>query len=149
MREPKQQDICYATQNRQDAVKLLAPQVDVVVVVGSPTSVQQQPPARTGERWARRPSWSMRPDDLKPEWLDGKRRVGAHGRGASAPDVLVQAVIDRLRVWAPPACAAMPGVEEHVRFRCPWGWATSRWPRSRRRDLERAFRGLASPAGLN
>ncbi|MFO1226629.1 4-hydroxy-3-methylbut-2-enyl diphosphate reductase [Roseateles sp.] len=120
VREPKQQDICYATQNRQDAVKLLAPQVDVVVVVGSPTSSNSNRLRELAERLGTPAFMVDAADDLKPEWLDGRPRVGLTA-GASAPDVLVQAVIDRLRSFGATSVRSLPGVEEHVRFPLPMG----------------------------
>jgi 4-hydroxy-3-methylbut-2-enyl diphosphate reductase len=120
VREPKQQDICYATQNRQDAVKLLAPQVDVVVVVGSPTSSNSNRLRELAERLGTPAYMVDAADDLKAEWLDGHPRVGLTA-GASAPDVLVQAVIDRLRSFGATSVRSLPGVEEHVRFPLPMG----------------------------
>ena len=76
VREPKQQDICYATPNRQDAVKVLAPAVDVVVVVGSPTSSNSNRLRELAQRLGTAGHMVDSPDDLKPEWFEGKRRVG-------------------------------------------------------------------------
>ena len=96
VREPKQQDICYATQNRQDAVKLLSPQVDVVIVVGSPTSSNSNRLRELAERMGT-PAYMVDSEaDLEADWFKGRSRVGLTA-GASAPDVLVQAVIARLR----------------------------------------------------
>ncbi|MFM1817635.1 MAG: 4-hydroxy-3-methylbut-2-enyl diphosphate reductase, partial [Pseudomonadota bacterium] len=95
VREPKQQDICYATQNRQDAVKLLSPQVDVVIVVGSPTSSNSNRLRELAERMGTPGYMVDSADDLQAQWLQGKTRIGLTA-GASAPDVLVQAVIARL-----------------------------------------------------
>ncbi|RZI79631.1 MAG: 4-hydroxy-3-methylbut-2-enyl diphosphate reductase, partial [Rubrivivax sp.] len=96
IREPKRQDICYATQNRQDAVKILAPQVDVVIVVGSPTSSNSNRLRELAERLGT-PSYMVDcPGDLQEAWFDGRPRVGLTA-GASAPDVLVQQVIARLK----------------------------------------------------
>ncbi len=120
VREPKKQDICYATQNRQDAVKLLAPQVDVVIVVGSPTSSNSNRLRELAERLGTPGYMVDAAEDLKAEWLDGRSRVGLTA-GASAPDVLVQAVIDRLRVLGATSVRSLPGVEEHVRFPLPMG----------------------------
>ncbi|MFG6462431.1 4-hydroxy-3-methylbut-2-enyl diphosphate reductase [Roseateles sp. DXS20W] len=120
VREPKQQDICYATQNRQDAVKVLAPQVDVVIVVGSPTSSNSNRLRELAERLGTPGYMVDAAEDLKPEWLDGRARVGLTA-GASAPDVLVQAVIDRLRALGATTVRSLPGVEEHVRFPLPLG----------------------------
>ncbi|RZL34855.1 MAG: 4-hydroxy-3-methylbut-2-enyl diphosphate reductase [Rubrivivax sp.] len=120
VREPKQQDICYATQNRQDAVKVLAPQVDVVIVVGSPTSSNSNRLRELAERLGTPGYMVDAAEDLKPEWLEGRARVGLTA-GASAPDVLVQAVIDRLRALGATTVRSLPGVEEHVRFPLPMG----------------------------
>lgn len=120
VREPKQQDICYATQNRQDAVKVLAPQVDVVIVVGSQTSSNSK---RLREVSIRKgtPSYMVdQPDDLQPEWFEGKVRVGLTA-GASAPDILVQQVIERLKALGAVSVRRMEGVQETVRFPLPKG----------------------------
>jgi 4-hydroxy-3-methylbut-2-enyl diphosphate reductase len=120
VREPKQQDICYATQNRQDAVKIMAPQVDVVIVVGSPTSSNSNRLRELAER-LNTPSYMIDcPDDLQEVWFNGRPRVGLTA-GASAPDVLVQQVIARLRVLGAVGVHRMQGVEEHVRFPLPKG----------------------------
>ncbi|HET9823580.1 MAG TPA: 4-hydroxy-3-methylbut-2-enyl diphosphate reductase [Burkholderiaceae bacterium] len=120
VREPKQQDICYATQNRQDAVKVLTPQVDVVIVVGSPTSSNSN---RLRELAARlgRPAYMV--DDaqgLDPAWFAGAQRVGLTA-GASAPDVLVQQVIARIRALGAVSVRTLEGVAETVRFPLPKG----------------------------
>jgi 4-hydroxy-3-methylbut-2-enyl diphosphate reductase len=120
VREPKQQDICYATQNRQDAVKVLAPQVDVVIVVGSPTSSNSNRLRELAERLGTPGYMVDAAEDLKAEWVDGRPRVGLTA-GASAPDVLVQAVIGRLRALGATTVRSLPGVEEHVRFPLPMG----------------------------
>ena len=124
VREPKQQDICYATQNRQDAVKVMAPQVDVVIVVGSATSSNSNRLHELAERLGTPAYMVDCADDLQPEWLVGPNgkvtRVGLTA-GASAPDVLVQAVIARLRELGATAVRSLPGVEEHVRFPLPLG----------------------------
>jgi len=120
VREPKKQDICYATQNRQDAVKILAPQVDVVIVVGSPTSSNSNRLRELAERLGTPGYMVDAAEDLKPEWFEGRSRVGLTA-GASAPDVLVQAVITRLRDMGATAVRSLPGVEEHVRFPLPLG----------------------------
>ena len=120
VREPKHQDICYATQNRQDAVKVLAPQVDVVIVVGSPTSSNSNRLRELAERLGTPAYMVDAAEDLKPEWLDGRDRVGLTA-GASAPDVLVQAVISQLRALGATSVRSLAGVEEHVRFPLPMG----------------------------
>ena len=120
VREPKKQDICYATQNRQDAVKVLAPQVDVVVVVGSPTSSNSNRLRELAERLGTPAYMVDAAEDVRGEWLDGRSKVGLTA-GASAPDVLVQAVIARLRELGATTVRTLPGVEEHVRFPLPMG----------------------------
>lgn len=120
VREPKKQDICYATQNRQDAVKVLAPQVDVVIVVGSPTSSNSNRLRELAERLGTPGFMVDAAEDLQAEWLEGRSRVGLTA-GASAPDVLVQAVITRLRELGATTVRSLPGVEEHVRFPLPMG----------------------------
>lgn len=120
VREPKQQDICYATQNRQDAVKLLSGQVDVVIVVGSPTSSNSN---RLREVADRRGTPGYMVDDaseLRPDWFTGARRVGLTA-GASAPELLVQQVIERLRSLGVVAVTRMQGIEETVHFPLPKG----------------------------
>ncbi len=120
VREPKQQDICYATQNRQDAVKVLAPQVDVLIVVGSPTSSNSNRLRELGERLGAQAHMVDQPEDLKPEWFEGKRRVGLTA-GASAPDILVQQVISQLKALGAVSIRTVPGVEETVHFPLPKG----------------------------
>ena len=120
VREPKQQDICYATQNRQDAVKVLAPTVDVVIVVGSPTSSNSNRLRELAQRLGTEAYMVDSPDDLKPGWFEGKRSVGLTA-GASAPDILVQQVIARLRALGAVTVRSIPGVEETVNFPLPLG----------------------------
>ena len=120
VREPKQQDICYATQNRQDAVKLLSPQVDVVIVVGSPTSSNSNRLRELAERMGTPAYMVDSAADLQAHWLQGVRNVGLTA-GASAPDVLVQAVIARLRELGAVAVRTLPGVQETMKFPLPKG----------------------------
>ncbi|MFM8509500.1 MAG: 4-hydroxy-3-methylbut-2-enyl diphosphate reductase [Betaproteobacteria bacterium] len=120
VREPKQQDICYATQNRQDAVKVLAPQVDVVVVVGSNTSSNSNRLREVAQR-LNTPAYLVdSEEDLRAEWFEGKVRVGLTA-GASAPEVLVKSVVARLREMGAVSVRTLPGVEEAVRFPLPVG----------------------------
>ncbi len=119
VREPKRQDICYATQNRQDAVKVLAPKVDVVVV-GSPSSSNSNRLRELAERLGTPAYMVDTAADLKPEWFVGHNRVGLTA-GASAPDVLVQAVIARLRELGAVSLRHMEGVQEHIEFPLPMG----------------------------
>ena len=120
VREPKKQDICYATQNRQDAVKLLAPGVDVVVVVGSPTSSNSNRLRELAERLGTPAYMVDAASDLQSEWFEGRRRVGLTA-GASAPDILVQQVIERLRALGALSVRRLPGVQEEVHFPLPLG----------------------------
>ena len=120
VREPKQQDICYATQNRQDAVKVMAPAVDVVIVVGSPTSSNSNRLRELAERLGTEAYMVEGAESLRREWFEGRSRVGLTA-GASAPDVLVQAVIARLREFGAVSVRKMDGVVENVRFPLPRG----------------------------
>jgi 4-hydroxy-3-methylbut-2-enyl diphosphate reductase len=120
VREPKQQDICYATQNRQDAVKVLTPQVDVVIVVGSPTSSNSNRLREVAQRIGK-PAYMV--DDasgLRPEWFVDAQRVGLTA-GASAPNVLVEQVVARLRELGAVAVRHLDGVRETVHFPLPKG----------------------------
>jgi 4-hydroxy-3-methylbut-2-enyl diphosphate reductase len=120
VREPKQQDICYATQNRQDAVKVLAPTVDVLIVVGSATSSNSNRLKELAGRLGTAAYMVDDASDLQAEWFAGHRRVGLTA-GASAPEVLVQAVIERLRAMGAVSVRRMEGVEEKVHFPLPKG----------------------------
>ena len=120
IRQPKQQDICYATQNRQDAIKVMAPQVDVVVVVGSPTSSNSNRLRELAERLGTPAYMVDCAEDLQAAWFEGRPRVGLTA-GASAPDVLVQRVIQQLKQLGAVSVRRMQGVEEHVRFPLPKG----------------------------
>jgi len=120
VREPKQQDICYATQNRQDAVKVLAPAVDVVVVVGSRTSSNSNRLRELAQRLGTPAYMVDGAQDLQAEWFVGRRRVGLTA-GASAPDILVQEVIARLRALGAVSVRKMDGVQETVHFPLPLG----------------------------
>lgn len=120
VREPKQQDICYATQNRQDAVKVLSGQVDLVIVVGSPTSSNSN---RLRELAARlgTPAYMIDgAEELRHEWFDGIARVGLTA-GASAPEVLVKDVIARIKELGATSVRKMDGIEETVKFPLPKG----------------------------
>jgi 4-hydroxy-3-methylbut-2-enyl diphosphate reductase len=120
VREPKQQDICYATQNRQDAVKLMAPQIDVLVVVGSPTSSNSNRLRELGSRMGADSYMIDSADELRNEWFEGKHRVGLTA-GASAPEVLVQDVIARLRALGATSIRKLDGVTETIKFPLPKG----------------------------
>ncbi len=120
VREPKQQDICYATQNRQDAVKVMAPAVDVVIVVGSPTSSNSNRLRELAQRLGTTAYMIEGAQDLNPAWFEGRSRVGLTA-GASAPDLLVQQVVARLRELGAVAVRRMHGVTEDVHFPLPLG----------------------------
>jgi 4-hydroxy-3-methylbut-2-enyl diphosphate reductase len=117
---PKKDDICYATQNRQDAVKFMIPRVDAVIVVGSPNSSNSN---RLREVAAHRgvPSYMVdNASELQPEWIAGKRRIGVTA-GASAPELLVTQVIDRLRTLGAGSVTELSGVVERTVFPMPKG----------------------------
>jgi 4-hydroxy-3-methylbut-2-enyl diphosphate reductase len=120
IREPKQQDICYATQNRQDAVKVMSGQVDVVIVVGSPTSSNSNRLAELARKLGVSSYMVDNAGELQPAWLEGKSRVGLTA-GASAPEVLVNEVIDRIRALGAVSVRKMDGIEEGVKFPLPKG----------------------------
>ncbi|MFZ0788077.1 MAG: 4-hydroxy-3-methylbut-2-enyl diphosphate reductase [Chromatiaceae bacterium] len=115
---PKRSDICYATQNRQDAVKALADRCDLMLVVGSPNSSNSN---RLRELAVKRgcPAYLIDgPDDIRREWLERAPRVGLTA-GASAPEVLVAQVIDRLRAWGAESVEEQSGIREQVVFALP------------------------------
>ena len=117
---PKKGDICYATQNRQDAVKFIAPMVDLLIVVGSRTSSNSNRLRELAEKRGVAAHLVDGPDDIDPGWLVGVRRVGMTA-GASAPEVLVQRVVERLRELGVRSVRALDGVEENVTFKLPRG----------------------------
>ena len=118
--EPKKGDICYATTNRQEAVKFMAPQVDVVIVVGSPNSSNSNRLREVAEKKGTPAYMVDNASQIDPAWLRGMLRIGVTA-GASAPEVLVQAVIDRLKALGVRSVRALAGVEEHVTFPMPKG----------------------------
>ena len=120
VREPKQQDICYATQNRQDAIKVLSPQVDIVIVVGSPSSSNSNRLRDVAAKYGTPSYMVANADELQPEWLAGKRTIGLTA-GASAPDILVQQVIARLRELGAVSVRTLAGIQETVKFPLPKG----------------------------
>ena len=120
VREPKQQDICYATQNRQDAVKVLSPQVDLVIVVGSPTSSNSNRLRELAAKLGTTAYMVDSADELRPEWFKGIARVGLTA-GASAPEILVKQVIDRIKALGAVSVRSMNGIEETVKFPLPKG----------------------------
>jgi 4-hydroxy-3-methylbut-2-enyl diphosphate reductase len=118
--EPKKADICYATQNRQDAVKFMAPQVDVVIVVGSVNSSNSNRLREVAERFGVPAHLVDGADNIDPAWVTGRQRIGVTA-GASAPEVLVDAVVNRLRELGAASVRPLSGVEENVVFPLPKG----------------------------
>jgi len=115
---PKKDDICYATQNRQDAVKFMAPQCDLVIVVGSPNSSNSNRLREVAQSRGTEDYMVDNATELQPQWLAGKRRIGVTA-GASAPEVLVDEVIARLKALGAIRVTALPGIEEDVVFSLP------------------------------
>ena len=116
--QPRKQDICYATQNRQDAVKFMAPQVEVVIVVGSAASSNSNRLRELSEKLGV-PSYMVdAPEQLKPEWFVGKKRIGLTA-GASAPESLAQSIVARILEFGPRQVRALDGVVEDVTFSLP------------------------------
>ncbi|MCY1258537.1 4-hydroxy-3-methylbut-2-enyl diphosphate reductase [compost metagenome] len=120
IREPKKQDICYATQNRQDAVKFMAPQVEVVIVVGSPNSSNSNRLRELAERLGVPAYMVDAPEQVRPEWIAGKRRIGLTA-GASAPEALAQSIVERLRELGARQVRPLDGIEENMAFPLPRG----------------------------
>jgi len=118
IRGPKRDDICYATQNRQDAVKFMAPRCDVVIVVGSPNSSNSNRLREVAQNMGVEAYMVDSAADLRPEWLAGKPRVGVTA-GASAPEVLVNELIERLRALGAKSVRPLEGIAEHVVFTLP------------------------------
>jgi 4-hydroxy-3-methylbut-2-en-1-yl diphosphate reductase len=117
---PKKDDICYATQNRQDAIKTLAQRCDVVIVVGSPNSSNSNRLREVAEQLGV-PSYMVdNAGELRPEWVAGKSTVGITA-GASAPEVLVQEVVERLRSLGADTVNTLDGIAERVTFPLPKG----------------------------
>ncbi|MCW8908723.1 MAG: 4-hydroxy-3-methylbut-2-enyl diphosphate reductase, partial [Sedimenticola sp.] len=115
---PKQNDICYATQNRQDAVKELAKKCDLVLVVGSPNSSNSNRLKELAKQ-SDTPAYLIdRADDIHREWLDGVQHIGLTA-GASAPDLLVNEVIAKLQEWGADSVRTLSGQEENVTFSLP------------------------------
>jgi 4-hydroxy-3-methylbut-2-enyl diphosphate reductase len=116
--QPRKQDICYATQNRQDAVKFMAPQVEVVIVVGSAISSNSNRLRELSEKLGV-PSYMVdAPEQLKPEWFAGKKLVGLTA-GASAPESLAQSIVSKIQEFGPRSVRALSGVVEDVTFSLP------------------------------
>jgi 4-hydroxy-3-methylbut-2-enyl diphosphate reductase len=117
---PKKDDICYATQNRQDAVKFMAPRCDLVIVVGSPNSSNSNRLREVAQNLGREAYLVDNADGLRPEWLVGKRTVGVTA-GASAPEVLVAQVVDRLKALGATRVRELEGISETITFPLPKG----------------------------
>ena len=118
VRGPKQDDICYATQNRQDAVKFMAPRCDVVIVVGSPNSSNSNRLREVAQNMGVDAYMVDNAADLRPEWVAGKARVGITA-GASAPEVLVNELIERLQALGAKSVRPLEGIAENVVFTLP------------------------------
>jgi 4-hydroxy-3-methylbut-2-enyl diphosphate reductase len=116
--KPAKADICYATQNRQDAVKMMAPLVDLVLVVGSRTSSNSNRLRELAEKRGVPAYMVDSANDIEPGWLQGVKRVGLTA-GASAPEVLVQQIVERLKSLGAKSVRALDGVEENVTFKLP------------------------------
>jgi 4-hydroxy-3-methylbut-2-enyl diphosphate reductase len=115
---PKKEDICYATQNRQDAVKRLLQNCDLILVVGSQTSSNSTRLKEIAEKQGISAYLIDNADEIQREWLGGKRSVGVTA-GASAPEVLVEQVVERLKKWGGEAVNEVPGIKEQVVFSLP------------------------------
>ena len=118
--EPKKQDICYATQNRQDAVKFMAQQCDLVLVIGSPNSSNSNRLREVAAKMGREARLIGSAAELDPAWLEGRRRIGVTA-GASAPEVLVTELVERLAELGAGRVTTLPGIEEHTAFPLPKG----------------------------
>ena len=118
--EPKKADICYATQNRQDAVKVLAPQVDVVIVVGSPNSSNSNRLRELAEKMGVSAYMVDNADDVQVAWFADVQKIGVTA-GASAPEVLVESVLNRIKELGASSVSVLEGVEESVKFPLPKG----------------------------
>jgi 4-hydroxy-3-methylbut-2-en-1-yl diphosphate reductase len=120
LRVPKMQDICYATQNRQDAVKIMSPQVDMVIVVGSPTSSNSNRLAELASRLGTESHMVDSADELQDAWFVGKTTIGLTA-GASAPEILVNQVIKRIKELGAVSVRKMDGIQETMKFPLPKG----------------------------
>ena len=115
---PKKDGICYATQNRQDAVKALAEQCDLVIVVGSPNSRNSRRLKEVAVARGIAGYLIDGPEEIDPAWLLGKQRIGVSA-GASAPEILVKKVVDRIGLLTGAAVSQLSGIEESVSFPLP------------------------------
>ena len=121
---PKRDDICYATQNRQDAVKIMAQRCDLIIVVGSPNSSNSNRLREVAQSRGAEAYMVDNAAQLRPEWVAGKQRVGVTA-GASAPEVLVQEVIAKLKALGATRVTQLEGIEENVVFPLPKGLGTA------------------------
>lgn len=115
---PRKDDICYATQNRQDAVKVLATGTELLLVVGSPNSSNSNRLRELGERMGAKAYLIDSAEEIQKEWLEGIENIGITA-GASAPEVLVQSVVNRLKEWGGEEPEELQGQEENVVFSLP------------------------------
>ncbi len=115
---PRKDDICYATQNRQDAVKVLATGTELLLVVGSPNSSNSNRLRELGERMGAKAYLIDNAEEIQKEWLEGIESIGITA-GASAPEILVQSVVDRLKEWGGEVPEELQGQEENVVFSLP------------------------------
>jgi 4-hydroxy-3-methylbut-2-enyl diphosphate reductase len=120
IQQPKKQDICYATQNRQDAVKFMAPQVDLVIVVGSPNSSNSNRLRELSEKLGVVSYMIDHPDQIQADWFVNKKRIGLTA-GASAPESLAQSIIDRIKELGPRTVRNLDGIVENTAFPLPKG----------------------------
>ncbi len=118
--EPKKGDICYATTNRQHAVKMMAPQVDLVIVVGSPSSSNSNRLREVAQKNGVESYMVDNATQINPAWIEGKQRIGVTA-GASAPEILVEEVVATLKSLGVKSVRELDGVEEHVTFPLPKG----------------------------
>ncbi|MCJ8146107.1 4-hydroxy-3-methylbut-2-enyl diphosphate reductase [Acinetobacter sp. A3.8] len=115
---PRKDDICYATQNRQDAVRDLAEQCDVVLVVGSPNSSNSNRLRELAERMGKKAFLIDNADEMRQVWFDKNNKIGVTA-GASAPEILIKQVLDRLQEWGATSPEELAGQEEHITFSLP------------------------------
>ncbi len=115
---PRKDDICYATQNRQDAVRDLAAQCDVVLVVGSPNSSNSNRLRELAERMGKSAYLVDNADQLEKQWFEAKTKIGVTA-GASAPEILIKQVIQRLQDWGATPPKELQGREENITFSLP------------------------------
>ena len=118
--EPKKGDICYATQNRQDAVKVMAPLCDLILIIGSPSSSNSNRLREVGARMNVEAHLIENASEMDPKWLEGKQRIGISA-GASAPEILVQELMEALKARGAVSVRKLDGVRENVQFPLPVG----------------------------